>query len=192
MNKVLELQHQFFQWISRVDLLWDSLDPTPNCVRNTTQPTYTHTMMWNELWDPRVLQSDSRNWLCLTLSPGSGFTCQWVGNSPRVFRTLNLPTSEPALALGPWRVLQPAASRPGPAKQQPEASAQDRAWQPTTLGYQIAHIISPPQQKDPRGPLRGNSESTMLGWWEGSALLGRIGCLTKKALTSHSVLLLQG
>lgn len=36
----------------------------------------------------------------LALTPGTGFICQQVGNSPRVFVTLILPTSEPALALG--------------------------------------------------------------------------------------------
>ena len=45
----------------------------------------------------------------LSLTPGPGFIHQWAGNSSRVFRTLTLPTSEPALALGDLRVLQPAA-----------------------------------------------------------------------------------
>ena len=94
------------------------------------------------------------------LTPGSGFTCQHVGNSPRVFWTLTPPTREPALATGSPRVLQPAASRPGSAKQQPAAPAQGRAWQPTRLeanqAYQNSHIISPSQQKDPRSSLRGN------------------------------------
>lgn len=36
----------------------------------------------------------------LALTPGTGFIFQQVGNSPRVFVTLILPTSEPALALG--------------------------------------------------------------------------------------------
>ena len=48
----------------------------------------------------------------LALTPGTGFICQQVGNSPRVFVTLILPTSEPALALGPpW--VKPHPTRPG-------------------------------------------------------------------------------
>ncbi|XP_059961951.1 polyadenylate-binding protein 1-like [Mesoplodon densirostris] len=46
----------------------------------------------------------------LAPTPGSGFTSQWVGHSPRVFGTLTLPTSEPALTLGSPRILQPANS----------------------------------------------------------------------------------
>ena len=37
----------------------------------------------------------------LALTPGPGFTHQWVGNSPGVLWTLAMPTSEPALAPGP-------------------------------------------------------------------------------------------
>ena len=47
----------------------------------------------------------------LALTPGSGSTCQWVGSTP-VFSTLTPCMSEPALALGLPRVLQPATSWP--------------------------------------------------------------------------------
>ena len=128
---------------------------TPHSTVSETPPSlHTHyDMKWAlGCLGPAVrLQELALTVTTLRLTSGSGFTCQWVGNSPRVFRTLTLPTSEPALAPGPSRVLQPAASWPGPAKQKPKASAQDRARQPTILGstqaYQIAHIISPPQQK---------------------------------------------
>ena len=76
------------------------------------------------------------------LIPGSGFTCQWVGN--RVFRTRTLPTSDPALVPGCPRILQPAASWPGPAKQEPPQRAE--AANPQTRGqqsYQLTHVVGP-------------------------------------------------
>lgn len=46
----------------------------------------------------------------LALNPGYGFICQWVGNSQESFETLISPTNEPALALGPSIIPQPATS----------------------------------------------------------------------------------
>ena len=82
-------------------------------------------------------------------------------------RTQLCPTSEPALALGPTRVPQPAASRLGPTNQCPAASTQGRAWQTTRLGanhdYQVAHSSRPTTKEDPCSPQRGHSWSIWLG-----------------------------
>ena len=46
----------------------------------------------------------------LALNPGYGFICQRVSNSQESFETLISPTNEPALALGPSIIPQPATS----------------------------------------------------------------------------------
>ena len=62
----------------------------------------------------------------LAVNPGYGFICQWVGNSQESLETLISPTNEPALALGPSIIPQPATSWIGPTKQKTAASTQGR------------------------------------------------------------------
>ena len=104
--------------------LQHSPDPTLGPAEPTSRPTQPpghrrpHTQLCQELPLPPHEQSDmscgipgpcsqtpgtssAASSLALTLGPG--FTYQWVGNSLRVFGTLTLPTSEPALAQGPLR-----------------------------------------------------------------------------------------
>ena len=71
---------------------------------------------------------------------------QWVSSSPRAPRVL----------------------QPGPTKQQPAASTEGRAWQPTGLwanrAYQTTHIVSSPQQKDPHNSIE-HTAWVMRGKW---------------------------
>ena len=87
--------------------LWDTPDPIPSCVGNSHTPQQSDTssgIPGHCIW----IQDLALPALSPALTPGPGFTHQWEGNSPRVFWTLTPPTSEPALAPGPPRVLQPA------------------------------------------------------------------------------------
>ena len=78
-----------------------------NCIRNSPhnqQPEMSSGILGPtaRLQEPALPSSRS------ALTPGFGFTCQWMGNSPRVFGTLTLLTSQPALAPGSPRIPQPA------------------------------------------------------------------------------------
>ena len=88
-----------------------SVDAIHNCVRSYF-PISTYSLKWalRSLCPATRLQEPALPASSLALTPGPGFTCQWVGSSPRVFNTLTLPTSEPALARGPLRVPQPDTS----------------------------------------------------------------------------------
>ena len=75
----------------------------------------------------------------LALTPGPGFTSQWVGSSPESLGPWVCPAVSQHYPLGPHRVSQPATSWLGSTKPQPAASAQGRAWQPTRLQTNSAY-----------------------------------------------------
>ena len=146
-------------------------------------PDNTNNLKWalRSLGPAVKLQETPLTASSLVLLPGSGFTSQWADNSPRVFGTLILPTSVPALPSGPTRVPQPATSWPSPSKEQPAASTQGRAVQTTRLGtnqaYHTTHIAS--QNRKIHATLLGGTPRAYSlgdGW---SALLGRTGHLQR-------------
>ena len=77
--------------------LLDTTDPIPNCIRKPPPRTNDLKRVLGSLGHANRLQEPALPASSPALTPGSGFTCQWVGNSPRVFGTLAPPTSKPAL-----------------------------------------------------------------------------------------------
>lgn len=82
--------------------LQDTLGPRCNCDRNQPPTPSSDLTPALESLGPTVrLQELILPSRSQAPTPGSGFTCQWAGNSPRVSGMLTLPTSEPALAWSP-------------------------------------------------------------------------------------------
>ncbi|KAB1281194.1 hypothetical protein Cadr_000004128 [Camelus dromedarius] len=74
----------------------DTMDPIPNCDSNQNSPPKKLKLALGSLGPAARLQESILPASSPPLTPGTGFTSQWIGKSPSVFRTLSLPTSEPA------------------------------------------------------------------------------------------------
>ena len=128
--------------------LQDMSDSIPNCVRNYPPTPTLH--QWSDttsgyLGPVARLQGMTLPASHLALTPGSGFTHQWVGNSPGVFWTLAMSTSEPALAPGPMGFCSQL-----PCDRVPLV----KSWQPphkvgpSNQAYDTAYIVHPQQQRE--------------------------------------------
>ena len=121
----------------------------------------------------------------LGLTPKSGFTCQWVGNSQSL---LDSDFTQTWASTSPWALSGSTMSylMTGPTKQQPAGSAQDRAWKPLRRGanqtYQTIHIACHNRETH----VASWGKPLEPGWWEGRAPLGCVGRVPEKAASPGS------
>ena len=144
----------------------DTQDSKANSVRNTAPPKPT---VWNEPRDLWALQPDSRKQLCLP-----------VGTNPRILGTLIPSSGEPALVPEPLGLYNQISHDQDPLnsnQQHPQ-----KAGPGNQLDYGPTKPTRPPTQSvNHNRRTHATPWSILLGWREGSELLGCIGLLLWKA-----------
>ena len=112
--------------------------------------------------------------------PGPGFTHKWVGNNPRAFWTLTLPTNEPALAPGSPEYPYGYPYDPAPPTAGPGKPDQGQT-KPITMFTQSAHH----KGRTYTTLIEGNHRTYSLGDKE-STLLGHTGPLLQRVTSPRS------